>query len=114
LALSLLHNQNNVNNFTGDKLNIKILFLDVDGVLNTAATTGISVVHIERLKHIVDQTNCKIVLSTSWRVVDDTRRQIIEALYKIGNMDVSNIIIGSTPIFFLNAMIVSQSEQFAS
>jgi len=54
---------------------MKVLFLDVDGVLNKAntkekTTTGYNFVEdvfVRRLKDIVDQTGCKIVLSSDWR-----------------------------------------------
>lgn len=54
---------------------MKVLFLDVDGVLNKANTkentaTGydfVEDVFVRRLKDIVDQTGCKIVLSSDWR-----------------------------------------------
>lgn len=61
---------------------MKIIFLDVDGVLNTSKTfkrvydlfknTGkkeleIDLFRLEYLKQIIDQTGAKIVLSSSWR-----------------------------------------------
>lgn len=54
---------------------INIIFLDVDGVLNNDGTvertkTGFTFVEdrlLKRLKHIVDATNAKIVLSSDWR-----------------------------------------------
>ena len=60
--------------FTIDNPMNKILFLDIDGVLNslafletqdTAAT--MDPVAVERLNRIVDATQCKIVVSSSWR-----------------------------------------------
>ena len=61
---------------------MKVIFLDIDGVLNDEQTfidihkeweqTGVRRVEInlkmmERLKHIVEATQAKIVLSSSWR-----------------------------------------------
>lgn len=54
---------------------IKVIFLDVDGVLNNDKTTvktknGFDFVDdylLERLKKIVKQTSAKIVLSSDWR-----------------------------------------------
>lgn len=61
---------------------MKVIFLDIDGVLNTSKTfdnmhaefkkTGILIDEVEEekikyLKEIVDQTNAVIVLSSSWR-----------------------------------------------
>ena len=61
---------------------MKVIFLDIDGVLNTTDTfikrseeykkTGIYKIEVdefrlEYLKEIIDKTNAKIVLSSSWR-----------------------------------------------
>lgn len=53
----------------------KILFLDVDGVLNCVYTNRLTKngfrfvdkVEIKRLNHIIDETGAKIVLSSDWR-----------------------------------------------
>ena len=62
---------------------MKVIFLDIDGVLNTSQTfinrykkyyeTGvydleIDIFRLEYLKEIIDRTNAKIVLSSSWRL----------------------------------------------
>ena len=54
---------------------MKILFLDVDGVLNNNLTRTrtfdgwcfVDDYLVERLKHIIDATGAKIVLSSTWR-----------------------------------------------
>lgn len=59
-------------------MNKKIIFLDVDGVLNCDKTldtipyNGINYIgldddKIQLLKDIIDKTDCYIILSTSWR-----------------------------------------------
>lgn len=51
---------------------IKILFLDIDGVMNSSEdgfTHDITTEKISLLKQIVEKTDCKIVLSSSWRNV---------------------------------------------
>jgi len=56
-------------------VNTKLLFLDVDGVLNdkdTLAVLGIMSMHprfVAQLARILRETNCKIVVSSSWRVL---------------------------------------------
>lgn len=56
---------------------MKIIFLDVDGVLNDQAwlrsytTSEIDEARVERLAEIVKATDAKIVLSSSWRVLVD-------------------------------------------
>ena len=54
---------------------MKVIFLDVDGVLNNMYSksrcqgyTGIDIDKVERLKEIVDATGAKIVLSSTWRL----------------------------------------------
>lgn len=57
-------------------MGIKVIFLDIDGVLNTYNTksttsTGTTFVDdnkVKILKDIVDRTNAKIVLSSTWRI----------------------------------------------
>ena len=49
---------------------MKVIFLDVDGVLNTSKTNSdildIDSFRLEYLKAIIDETGAKIVLSSSW------------------------------------------------
>lgn len=49
---------------------MKVIFLDVDGVLNTSKTNSnildIDSFRLEYLKAIIDETDAKIVLSSSW------------------------------------------------
>ena len=54
---------------------MKIIFLDIDGVLNsakydkkrTADDGNIDTTRLPLLKHIVDSTKAKIVLTSTWR-----------------------------------------------
>lgn len=52
---------------------MKVIFLDIDGVLNLISQGhdkygGIFHTHfIENLKHIIEETNAKIVVSSTWR-----------------------------------------------
>ena len=75
---------------------MKIIFLDVDGVLNSShdgfnIQLGTSK-HLKLLKQIVDETDAKIVLSSSWRINDKTRLFVKNKLNEYGMM-----LIGSTP-----------------
>ena len=51
---------------------VKLLFLDVDGVLNrvgiTSMTEEVENITANRLKQIIETTNCNIVLSSSWKL----------------------------------------------
>jgi hypothetical protein len=49
---------------------IKVIFLDVDGVLNlqrTLSPWSLNKACLKRLKNIIDRTDCKLVLSSTWR-----------------------------------------------
>lgn len=77
---------------------MKVIFTDVDGVLNEDATptrTKSRVIFIDeekllRLKRIVDTTGAKIVLSSSWRYDREDPRynadflELQEAFHKVG------------------------------
>ena len=47
----------------------KVIFLDVDGVLNSNRSTEPTIAEdmVKRLAHIVEKTGASIVLSSSWR-----------------------------------------------
>ena len=54
---------------------LRVIFLDIDGVLNNSASkshcgvyVGIDNDKVKRLKRIVDATDAKIVLSSTWRL----------------------------------------------
>ena len=77
---------------------MRVIFLDIDGVLNedtTPTRTKSRVVFIDeekllRLKRIVDTTNAKIVLSSTWRYDREDPRyngdflELQEAFQKVG------------------------------
>ena len=63
--LEFTHNVRSEENIKFDK----VIFLDVDGVLNTESYSN-PIIHedrIKRLKNIVDETQAKIVMSSSWK-----------------------------------------------
>lgn len=62
---------------------MKVLFLDIDGVCNNQKTRerqgntkfiGIKPELAELVRHIVKETDCKIVLSSSWRLFPDSAK----------------------------------------
>ena len=77
---------------------MKIIFLDVDGVLNSLQD-GNSVrlrtdSHLKLLKQIVDATGAKIVLSSSWRIGHTkARNNLLKRLEEYGLQ-----IMDSTPV----------------
>lgn len=53
---------------------MKVIFLDIDGVLNNARSNEESItfpcidnVNLQHLKNIIDETNASIVLTSSWK-----------------------------------------------
>ena len=88
----------NLPKYSKQKQDIKILFLDVDGVLNyDKSQQPLVESHLKRLKNIIDKTNCKIVLSTTWRLIPRDRQILFSMLNY--HIDVCNVIIGATPEF---------------
>lgn len=82
----------------------KILFLDIDGVLNSAdymvACGGkfdhkqIDPAAVARLNRITDTTGCKIVVSSTWRLLYDHLEDLKTALTGYG---ITGEVIGKTP-----------------
>ena len=55
---------------------MKVLFLDVDGVLNHRMSTSILAIEnpaLRLLRYVLNQTNARIVMSSTWRKDPDTR-----------------------------------------
>lgn len=77
-----------------------LLFLDVDGVLNTPNDGGLSSAMIKRLSNIIAKTKCQICLSTSWRADQSAKKSLFEALTKVGKIDIDSIYIGDTPAIY--------------
>lgn len=58
---------------------MKVLFLDVDGVLNMHSSGGPMALNKKRIKElarVVETTGCKLVLSSTWRKLDDAKRKL--------------------------------------
>lgn len=77
----------------------KILFLDFDDVLNTAATLErgelFESANIDVLNAVVDRTNAAIVVTSMWRV-GATVNELEELLVKAG-VHASGRVVGATP-----------------
>ena len=64
---------------------MKIIFLDINGVIDTNWKFGqkecdLDLSKLKILKRIIDNTNAKIVLSSTWRINVENRRMIIRLL----------------------------------
>jgi hypothetical protein len=60
----------------------RVLFLDVNGVLNSQrdyGMDGLGESHLRHLKRIVDESGCEIVLISSWRSAGNLREQLRRA-----------------------------------
>ena len=93
---------------------MNIIFLDVDGVLNSLAyfkqnkdkgRADISDYHLQMLAKIYHACDCKIVLSSSWRELDDESDIHIYCMYKylldeLARYDME--IIDKTPVINMN------------
>lgn len=59
---------------------MKIIFLDIDGVLNNAKTdmskSQLDPILVERFKRVMKETDARIVLSSTWRLWEDSIKQI--------------------------------------
>lgn len=67
---------------------MKILFLDIDGVVNCATTAqrhrgaiGIDPYRAFMVGQIVLETGCEIVLSSTWRLGEESREEVRKQVY---------------------------------
>lgn len=65
---------------------MNVIFLDIDGVLNDfddkVDSDAICERHLEQLKSIVDATDAKVVLSSTWRTLTSYLDDVFDALRK--------------------------------
>ena len=66
----------------------KVIFLDIDGVLNSEASLmeddSLEEALILNLKELIEKTDAEIILSSSWRVMFNQLRRLMDRLGKIG------------------------------
>ena len=66
----------------------KVIFLDIDGVLNSSRTLyediSLEDYLISNLKELVDKTGAKIILSSSWRLSTEAVATLMDRLDKFG------------------------------
>ena len=73
---------------------MKVLFLDVDGVITYADGTGrLCEEKLERLQRVVLPTQTQIVISSNWRLFPQLKDRLVTSLHEHGGMRV----IGCTP-----------------
>lgn len=84
---------------------MKILFLDIDGVLNDHGKMmnlycGIQPDKVERLNTIIDATDCYIVISSAWRYMilgEEMTAKGFEYMLVTHGIKCNNRIVGYTP-----------------
>lgn len=79
---------------------VKFIFCDVDGVLNSEqfGFHGMDPMCVGFLLRIIEQTNCKIVVSSTWRLGGIGKgSEFQEALLVAGGRDAIPHIVGATP-----------------
>lgn len=91
---------------------MKVIFLDVDGVLNTPKLIRrfgfdfIDPILVNLVARIVRETDSKVVLSSSWRTEEKDRRLVEEAL-KVCDIE----ILDSTPVLKRSGGWVRRHEE---
>jgi hypothetical protein len=80
---------------------MKVLFLDIDGVVNCASTAqrhrgyiGIDPYMALLIDRIIQATGCKVVLSSSWRILPDGREEVRKQVCEFIDVTPSMPIIG--------------------
>lgn len=82
---------------------MKVIFLDIDGVMNCYnkdekwkdRKDKEHMIHdemVQRLNHIIKETDCKLVLSSTWRKDPDWKE-------KMKNAGITQVFLGRTPSF---------------
>jgi len=90
---------------------MKIIFLDVDGVLNSynyILDEELNNDLIKNLKKILDNTDAKIVLSSAWRLSKEYTNQLKRRLKLLGINE--SIIISQTPSLEYNYIGFNQNK----
>ena len=106
---------------------MKVIFLDIDGVLNTEKrllnNNGELYVEkdkIELLKEIIDKTKAKVVLSSTWRVLAQSKDSKEYPKYEAFEIELEKhgiAIFGYTPVFLdyrpleIKLWLASQSDK---
>jgi hypothetical protein len=97
--LALLYNQDvwHINRTTTHKTCNRVIFLDVDGVLNDSMFPHPRILPsaVALLKGLLDTTGAKIVISSTWRYRVELKAELLEAL-KAGGISEEDVI-GETP-----------------
>ena len=76
---------------------MKLIFLDVDGVLNRGNTPGkFEAECLDALKHVISKSDAKVVLSSTWRYTEETTGELLAKLREVGIFSEEDDFIGHT------------------
>jgi len=94
---------------------MKILFLDIDGVVNNATTAqrhrgfiGIDPYMALLVDRIIQATSCKVVLSSTWRMMADSREEVRKMVCAFS--DVTPVLHGEIRGFEIQAWLQKHPE----
>ena len=94
---------------------MKVLFLDIDGVLNSDRTLyeDISLENdlIMNLKDIIDKTGAKIILSSSWRVIPTALQKLMNRLDAF-DLHLSGLTCEGVEVSFVEAMGFKPTKKY--
>ena len=87
-------------NLASTPVPINIIFLDIDGVLNSTLVSsssdrGLDLQCFERLLMLIAKTNARVVLSPSWRLLPKLKAEL-GAHFIHGGLDLA-LLVGQTP-----------------
>lgn len=71
---------------------VKLLFLDIDGVICCNTSNHLEEAKLDRLRRIAEATGAKVVLSTDWRRIGWLKKKLVAVLRQNGLS-----VIGATP-----------------
>ena len=82
--------------------------------MNNAQSYDLLPILIKRLSNIINKTNCKIILSSDWRLKPDYKDELFLELKTKGNINMisDNIYIGDTPVInggYIRALEIKQA-----
>ena len=83
-----------------DAEGVRLLFLDLDGVICCNYYGELESDKLDNLKHIIEQTGAKIVLSTDWRRQPHLKERATQTIHDLG-MEV----IGATPEYAMYSRV---------
>jgi len=85
---SSAYKENSIIGNVRNSADLRLIFLDIDGTINHphdlgSSTTLLCLDCVKQLKHIIEKTSCRIVLSSSWRLNSQHKKTLFRYLRAI-------------------------------